>query len=103
MPLSLQWDRSPDERIRGWVISQLWKQLGQHMASKAIEGQVGCRRGKGEVFIDIGGMGQLITIFTVLEDGFSTRVHSNGLDKVNLSTETATSMASEVDSQRRSR
>ncbi|CAK0829732.1 unnamed protein product, partial [Prorocentrum cordatum] len=33
------------------------------------------------VFIDIGGMGQLITICTVQEDGVSTRAHDNGLDK----------------------
>ncbi|CAK0833933.1 unnamed protein product, partial [Prorocentrum cordatum] len=101
IPLSLQWDRSPDERVRGWVISQLWQKLEQHMTTKGLHGQVGCRRGKGEVFVDVGGMGQLITIFTVLEDGVSTRVHTNGLDKVELSPETAASMASEVDSQRK--
>ncbi|CAK0879508.1 unnamed protein product [Prorocentrum cordatum] len=71
VPLSLQWDRSPDKRVWGWMISQLWKKLEQHMASKGIQGQVGCRRGKGEVFIDIGGMGQLITIYTVLDGELS--------------------------------
>ena len=75
--LRVQWDKSPDDRAKGWVISQLWTALETMSADQQKPLTVGCRSRSGQVLASTPTDDSPKVVFTVSEDGSSVEPDAN--------------------------
>ena len=77
--LKVQWDKCPEDRIKGWVISQLWSAADNILTEKGVPHEMGCRTRLGHVLGSAGNDGVPMVLFTVSEDGSTAEPNSQAL------------------------
>ena len=84
-PLKVHWDKSPEDRTKGWVISQLWSAVDGILAEKGVPHEMGCRTAFGHVLGSAGNDDAPQVLFTVSDDGSSVEPDVQALAAFSIS------------------